>query len=132
MKENCGMGHAQGLKQCPAGFRLVLILSVLCLLVLSLVACGSRSAQSASAHDATPTPLPTPILPENPVYAVNVGTVVQTLEFTGRASPVLQQELFFETGGNVGEVFVETGDWVQTGQVLAELDIDSLQQQLSQ
>jgi multidrug efflux pump subunit AcrA (membrane-fusion protein) len=63
---------------------------------------------------------------------VEVGTVVQTLEFTGRASPVLQQELFFETGGNVGEVFVAAGDWVQAGQVLAELDIDDLQQQLSQ
>jgi multidrug efflux pump subunit AcrA (membrane-fusion protein) len=76
--------------------------------------------------------LPTPILPENPIYTVEVGPVVQTLEFTGRASPVLQQELFFETGGNVGEVFVAASDWVQTGQVLAELDIDNLQQQLSQ
>ena len=95
---------------------------------------GSQSErqQSASASEATPTPLPTPILPENPIYTVEVGTVVQTLEFTGRASPVLQQELFFETGGNVGEVFVAAGDWVQAGQVLAELDIDNLQQQLSQ
>ena len=58
--------------------------------------------------------------------------MVQTLEFTGRASPVLEQELFFETGGNVGEVFVARGDWVQAGDVLAELDIDDLQKQLSQ
>ena len=91
-----------------------------------------RITASAPANEATPTPLPTPIIPEKPVYTVQVGTVVQTLEFTGRASPVLEQELFFETSGNVGEVFVARGDWVQAGDVLAELDIDDLQKQLSQ
>jgi multidrug efflux pump subunit AcrA (membrane-fusion protein) len=111
---------------------LLLVASILCLLLLNLTACGFGTSQRSAASEPTPTPLPTPILPENPVYTVEVGTVVQTLEFTGRASPVLQQELFFETGGNVGEVFVAAGDWVQTGQVLAELDIDDLQQQLSQ
>ncbi len=103
-------------------------------LLLALVA-GCRTAGSsgvAADSQATPTPLPTPIVPEKPVYTVQVGTVVQTLEFTGRASPVLEQELFFETSGNVGDVFVARGDWVQPGDVLAELDIADVEKQLSQ
>jgi multidrug efflux pump subunit AcrA (membrane-fusion protein) len=109
----------------------ICLLGVLSLLLVLVTGCGSTDSQSASANEATPTPLPTPIIPEKPVYTVQVGTVIQTLEFTGRASPVLEQELF-ETSGNVGDVFVARGDWVQPGDVLAELDIADLQKQLSQ
>ncbi|MGD2207190.1 MAG: efflux RND transporter periplasmic adaptor subunit, partial [Anaerolineae bacterium] len=132
MRKNRRGPHGKVLNFGRGGTRVLLIGNILGLLLLSLTACGTSSSQSASASEPTPTPLPTPILPENPVYTVELGTVVQTLEFTGRASPVLQQELFFETGGNVGEVFVAAGDWGQAGQVLAELDIDDLQQQQSQ
>jgi multidrug efflux pump subunit AcrA (membrane-fusion protein) len=112
--------------------RTICVLGLVSLLLALVTGCGATGSQNASANEATPTPLPTPIIPEKPVYTVQAGTVVQTLEFTGRASPVLEQELFFETSGNVGEVFVARGDWVQTGDVLAELDIDDLQKQLSQ
>ncbi len=108
------------------------VLGAVSLLLVLVAGCGSPSPQGASADAATPTPLPTPIVPEKPIYTVQTGTVVQTLEFTGRASPVLEQELFFETNGNVSEVFVARGDWVQIGDVLAELDIDDLEKQLSQ
>jgi HlyD family secretion protein len=111
--------------------RTICILGLISLLLAFLTACGLTGSQAGSA-EATPTPLPTPIVPEKPMYTVQVGTVVQTLEFTGRASPVLEQELFFETNGNVSEVFVARGDWVQAGDVLAELNIDDLQTQLSQ
>ena len=108
------------------------LLGMLTLLLVLVTGCGSTGSQGASASEATPTPLPTPIIPEKPVYTVEVGTVVQTLEFTGRASPVLEQELFFETSGSVGDVFVARGDWVQAGDVLAELDIADLEKQLAQ
>jgi len=110
----------------------ICLLGVLSLLLVLVTGCGSTDSQGASANEATPTPLPTPIIPEKPLYTVQVGTVIQTLEFTGRASPVLEQELFFETSGNVGDAFVARGDWVQAGDVLAELDIADLQKQLSQ
>ncbi len=112
--------------------RVICVLGVASLLLALLTGCGATGSQSASANEATPTPLPTPIVPEKPVYTVEVGTVVQTLEFIGRASPVLEQELLFETSGNVGDVFVARGDWVQAGDVLAELDIADLEKQLSQ
>ncbi len=112
--------------------RTICLLGVLSLVLALVTGCGSTGSQNASANEATPTPLPTPIVPEKPVYTVEAGTVVQTLEFTGRASPVLEQELFFETNGNVSEVFVARGDWVQAGDVLAELDVEDLEKQLSQ
>ncbi len=102
-------------------------------LLLALVtACGPTQSQGAAAGEATPTPIPTPIVPEKPTYTVQLGTVVETLEFTGRASPVQEQELFFETNGNVGEVYVARGDWVKAGDVLAELEVSDLQKQLAQ
>jgi multidrug efflux pump subunit AcrA (membrane-fusion protein) len=114
--------------------RIVCILGMLSLLLALLAGCGSSGSQgsAADAEGATPTPVPTPIIPEKPMYTVQVGTVVQTLEFTGRASPVKEQELFFETGGNVGDLFVARGDWVEPGDVLAELDIADLEKQLAQ
>lgn len=111
--------------------RAIRVLAVLGLLLAMATACGS-SGSSDTAGDATPTPLPTPIVLEKPTYTVELGTVVETLEFTGRASPIQEQELFFETAGNVSQVNVSRGDWVKAGDVLAELEVDDVQKQLAQ
>ena len=80
----------------------------------------------------TPTPLPTPIVPENPTYTVQRGTVVEDLTFTGRVSPVEEAELFFRTDGRLLKVHVARGDAVLTGDVLAELDVETLHRQMAQ
>ncbi|MCZ7666462.1 MAG: efflux RND transporter periplasmic adaptor subunit [Chloroflexi bacterium] len=80
----------------------------------------------------TPTPLPTPIVPEKPVYVVEQGTVVNALKFTGRVSPVQEQALFFKSDGFVDQIFVQRGDMVAAGDVLAQLEITDLQNQLAQ
>lgn len=108
------------------------MLSLAGLLLALVTGCGPIRSRGASADEATPTPVPTPIVPEKPTYMVQVGTVVETLEFTGRASAIQEQELFFETNGNVSEVYVARGDWVKAGDVLAELEISDLQKQLAQ
>lgn len=66
------------------------------------------------------------------MYEVQQGTVVNTLEFIGRVSPVLEKELFFKSDGFVGEVFFGRGDEVQEGDLLAELAISDLQNRLAQ
>ncbi len=95
-------------------------------LLVLLAACGGGGAQP------TPTPFPTPIVPEKPTYSVQRGTVVKTLEFRGRVSPVTEQELFFETDGYVRAVHVAQGDLVQASDLLAELEIGDLENQLAQ
>ncbi len=106
---------------------LVLISSILLLL---LAACGSAGADSASS--ATPTPLPTPIVPQKSTYVVEEGTVVKTLDFIGRISPVLEQELFFKTDGFVGNVYFSRGDQVTEEALLAELEIGDLTNRMAQ
>ncbi len=86
----------------------------------------------------TPAPLPTPtfwptaVVPEKPTYTVQRGTVVDSLDFTGRISPVRESELYFRTDGRVLEVYVTKGDAVQEEDLLAELDVAALYRQLAQ
>lgn len=100
-------------------------------IALTLVACGT-GVQGSSSTAATPTPLPTPVVPEKPTYVIERGRVVKTLEFIGRVSPVMEQELFFKTDGFVADVYFSRGDQVQTGDLLAELEIGDLQNRLAQ
>jgi multidrug efflux pump subunit AcrA (membrane-fusion protein) len=96
------------------------------LFLVLLSACGGRGARP------TPTPFPTPVVPEKPTYTVQRGPVVKTLEFRGRVSPVTEQELFFETDGYVRDVTVAQGDVVKQGTLLAALEISDLENQLAQ
>src|SRR3972149_864522 len=98
------------------------------LLIVMLTACGSSGPSEAP----TPTPLPTPVVPEKPTYIVARGTVTRSLEFTGRVSPVEQQELFFRTDGFVRSVYVARDDRVRAGDRLADLEIGELENQLAQ
>lgn len=79
----------------------------------------------------TPTPIPTPIVPTKPTYTVKRGKVVKKLTFTGRIAPVEERELFFRTSGRVRNVFVKRDDMVKAGQVLADLEIDDLERELT-
>ncbi|MCL4869819.1 MAG: HlyD family efflux transporter periplasmic adaptor subunit [Anaerolineae bacterium] len=98
-------------------------------LLLLLAAC---SQANNTADLVTPTPIPTPIVPERPTYIVQRGNIINTLEFTGRVSPILEQELFFRSDGFVDQIFVQRGERVQAGAVLAQLEIGNLENQLAQ
>jgi RND family efflux transporter MFP subunit len=113
----------------PARVRAACLLAACCLASSLLAACAPGGT---AAPPPTPTPLPTAVVPENPTYTVQRGSVVEDLTFTGRVSPVNEAELYFRTNGRVLAVHVERGDTVQTGDVLAELDVDALYRQLAQ
>ena len=103
------------------------------LLVLSIVVASCSSGGSSQSNDAaTPTPIPTPIVPTKPTYVVQRGEIVTLLEFTGRVSPVLEEELFFRIGGYVGTVFVKRDAIVTAGDVLAELEVTDLKNEIAQ
>ncbi len=78
----------------------------------------------------TPTPIPTAIVPVKPTYTVQRGEVVKRLEFSGRISPVVEEDLVFRTSGRVRSVTAKRNDMVIAGQVLAELEIDNLEREL--
>jgi membrane fusion protein, macrolide-specific efflux system len=93
----------------------------ICLLVslfFFMVAGCSSAAEPVSVP--TPTPLPTAV---KPTFAVQRGDIVVKTEFAGRAVPVNSKPASFATEGNVGNVYVQVGDRVEAGQLLADLDV---------
>jgi RND family efflux transporter MFP subunit len=106
--------------------------SIVLLLVVTMMVVSCSGGPSQSQENATPTPIPTPIIPTKPTYEVQRGEIVQLSEFTGRVSPVTEEELFFRTAGYVGTVYVKRDDWVEAGDVLAELEVTDLKNQLAQ
>jgi multidrug efflux pump subunit AcrA (membrane-fusion protein) len=58
--------------------------------------------------------------------------VIEEMQFTARVAPVVQKELFFRTDGRVRNVYMEEGDEVESGQVIADLEfLDDLERQLA-
>jgi multidrug efflux pump subunit AcrA (membrane-fusion protein) len=110
------------------GWRISIVLLVV---LVGLVGCDGASTDGGG-EGATPTLVPTPIVPTQPTYEVKRGEVVKTVQFTGRVAPVVEQELFFRTAGYVGNVFVERNEWVNEGDILAELEVTDLKNQLAQ
>jgi multidrug efflux pump subunit AcrA (membrane-fusion protein) len=107
-------------------------LASLVIFTLLLTSCGSIFGGSGEETSATPTPIPTPIVPEKPTYTVQRGTVIEEIEFNGRISPVEEVALYFESSGYVKQVSVDEGMQVTEGEVLAELEMDDLLKQLAQ
>ncbi|MCB0065117.1 MAG: efflux RND transporter periplasmic adaptor subunit [Caldilineaceae bacterium] len=91
----------------------------------------ANRTQRAAADAPTPTPIPTPVVPVKPTYKVQRGEIVDEITFSGRISPVVEEELFFRASGRVRAVFVKRNDMVTEGQVLAELEIDGLERELN-
>lgn len=89
------------------------------LYLLLFTAC---SGNSLKAPQATPTPIPTPVIPVKPTYQVQRGEMISELKFSGRITPIIIQQLAFTTGGRVAKVYVQLGDVVTEGQLLAVLE----------
>jgi len=103
----------------------------LCLFLLIFVLSGCRLGRP------TPTPIPinlpgqltgnaAPAITQES-YTVQRGEVVQEEILTGRVTPVREEDLFFRRSGQVTEVYVEDGDAVQAGDVIAILDSEILE-----
>lgn len=101
--------------------RLLLVIS----LSLGLVACQANSGSSE--QQSTPTPLPAQPALAKPTYVVERGEVVEMMRFNGRIAPVVQESLYFRVSGRVKNVYVQEGDTVTAGQVIADLEgVDEL------
>ncbi len=92
---------------------------------------NSAAASRGRPEEATPTPVPTSVALSKPTYTVARGAVTKRLILGGRIAPVTQQELFFRTSGRVHAVYIESGDMVKAGQLLADLEITNIELDLS-
>jgi multidrug efflux pump subunit AcrA (membrane-fusion protein) len=101
-------------------------------LITMLLAVGCNQQQQADQEPATPTPVPTPIVPTKPTYKVQKGDVIRQVQFTGRIGPVKEVELFFKITGRVRNVKTERDAQVKQGDLLADLEIEPLERQVAQ
>ena len=100
-------------------------------LVLFILLTGCSTNTKSQQNQATPTPIPTSIVPLKPTYTVESGQIVDQLQFSGRVTPVEEHPLYFQTSGRVRNVYFKDGDFVKVGDIIADLEgIDDLQRQL--
>ncbi len=91
---------------------------------------AGRSAEIA-ANEPTPTPIPTSVVPVKPTYTVKTGEILRERTFSGRVAPVVEEALFFRTGGRIRTVYAKRNDFVTAGQIIADLEIDDLERELT-
>ena len=101
-------------------------------IALLLGACdaGTQGEQQAQAQ-ATVTPIPTAPAAARPTYTVERGTVQEVLEFTARWQPRDQMQLSFDINGSIRSVNIQRNDTVRAGDLLADFQISSLEDQLA-
>ena len=68
-------------------------------LLYTLIFLCALTGCATGGGNATPTPVPTPIVAQKPTYTVERGTVSRVLELRGRVVAVKQQDIFFRTDG---------------------------------
>jgi multidrug efflux pump subunit AcrA (membrane-fusion protein) len=57
-----------------------------------------------------------------PLVTVERGDVVESMSFPGKITLAIEEDLFFGADGRVEQIYVENGDIVEEGALIAELD----------
>ncbi|CAA9305049.1 MAG: hypothetical protein AVDCRST_MAG77-6011 [uncultured Chloroflexi bacterium] len=95
--------------------------SVLLAGTLVLAGTGCDPLGTSANPEATPAPRATP-QPARATVQVRRATIVDAIKVLGRVVSSQEADLSFRNSGRIREVYVQPGDLVQAGQVLAELD----------
>lgn len=104
------------------------------LLLLGSLAGGCRFGRRAE-----PTPIPITLPTRfasassdsaSATYRVQNGTVFKKESYSGQITLTTKEELYFRRNGRVTQVFVQDGDMVEAGDIIAEMDNESLQTDL--
>jgi len=108
-----------------AGLRTVVaILTFLLLSTLQVTSCGGASKNTDSKKAASAVPVR--------VARVERKDLYNMLELTGDIKPWKTVEVVPNIGGKVARIYVDAGDTVRQGEILAELDTESARLQLKQ
>jgi RND family efflux transporter MFP subunit len=93
------------------------VFPVLVMLLIGMLLVGCASESSAGSEP-TPTPVPTAV---KPTFKVQRGDIAIRTDIGGRIAPANSKPVRFAMDGEVGNVYVEVGDYVEEGQLLADL-----------
>ncbi|HZG88218.1 efflux RND transporter periplasmic adaptor subunit [Paenibacillus sp.] len=107
-----------------------------CLTVALAVTSGCSLLPKEDEEEVLPVITP-PKLSEKPTYEVKTGTIEQKVQAIGKLMSLKEETLFFEGNGSasadtfrVKDVYVETGQAVEAGALIAELDVADKQREL--
>lgn len=98
------------------------------LAVMLTAGCGLLPREEEEA----PPVLAEPVKSEKEVYTVRRGAITDKITLNARFAPAQSAELYYRTPGKVKAVHVRSGDSVKAGQVLVELEKETLQYDLAQ
>jgi HlyD family secretion protein len=109
------------------------ISSILIILITAVIGACEPAAEPSEGQQAVPTVTPIPTAPAaaRPTYTVQRGTVEEVLPFTARWMPRDQYPLSFEVNGSIRSVNVRREDTVSAGDLLADFQINDLENQLA-
>jgi len=94
-------------------------------LTILFIAAGCSPLQLTD--EPTPTPMPTAV---KPTFIVQRGNIVIKTMLGGRVVSAQSKPVSFAIGGTVSNVYVQVGDYVEQGQLLADLEaLKELEQQ---
>ena len=94
---------------------------ILALGLLLTTGCASQATFGDAITEGEPTPIPTPVVPQKPVYQVERGSIIYERRFFGRIAPVVTSGIGFQIDGRVLETYVDAGDDVAQDDILARL-----------
>lgn len=101
----------------------IFLTGIVACIVLLTAACGNGQGISIGKPEPTVTPIPDePVEFQRPTYTVERGTIIRTIQFSGRLGPDEEVPAVFEAAGRVGEMFFQEGDMVKEGDLIATLD----------
>ena len=98
-------------------WKIIMIASVLCLLIISSLNCGLGSEQTQAL--------------EGQVVSVERGDLKMEITATGNLALSQKEDLAFELPGYVEDILVEEGEFVEEGQILAKIDTSDWEDQLT-
>jgi len=97
-----------------------------------MAASGCSLLPEEQLEEQLPTITP-PTIAKKPEYTVTTGTIEIKVRSTGKIMSKREEELFFVSDGyRIRDIFVQSGEEVEEGQVLAQLDTTQLENQLRQ
>ncbi|WP_256257446.1 MULTISPECIES: efflux RND transporter periplasmic adaptor subunit [unclassified Paenibacillus] len=104
-----------------------------CLSLSLAVASGCSVLPKEEEEEAIPV-IQAPKLSKKPEYTVKTGTLESTARGSGKMMSTVEEDLYFtdETSRRIKQIAVKTGDRVEQGQLIAELDVTELESELKQ